>query len=329
MLTSVQARDILSRLGFASTPDVCEIKQNNHVYLMECGSERFYLKTYTKDWYGDDIGATAGCVDHEATAWRVLSEAGIPVPDVVAADMTLVNPLGRPFIMTRALAGRSLPQRLAEAGPEERAEILVTVGRMMRQMHSITFPFPGYVTSNGLNTLPDPNGWRHSIWAFEVFERETSAVWQQDRLVMDGELVNQAENLYLTQRDRLQAGYALARFVHGDCHASSFFVNRGMGEWTVTGIIDMEVASAGDIGHDFLKFFIEMATLPAVWRWWEPFFRGYGDVRSVDEIKVRMLAAHPENYTWIWPGTREAIFRHLLEAEHWTTLFDLTHLRSN
>ena len=49
--------------------------------------------------------------------------------------------------------------------------------------------------------------------------------------------------------DRLRSSYEPPRFVHGDCHANAFFLVEEAGLWRVTGTVDMEVASAGDVGR--------------------------------------------------------------------------------
>jgi hypothetical protein len=99
------------------------------------------------------------------------------------------------------------------------------------------------------------------------------------------------------------------------------------GEWRVTGVVDMEVASAGDCGNDLLKLFLELAgTLPAQTRWWEAFFAGYGPGLNFALHKLRMAAAGHVNYTCLgplaWPGSRAQILAHVLAAKEWAELLN-------
>ena len=119
---------------------------------------------------------------------------------------------------------------------------------------------------------------------------------------------------------------ALPRFVHGDCHASAFFLAHAGGAWRVTGTVDMEVASAGDVGEDLMKLCIELAAiLPASDRWWEALFDGYGATPEFDLLKLRLLGSEPAEFAWIdrWPKQWNDIVRHILNARSWSQLFDL------
>ncbi len=107
--------DLLEQTGIRCRGLATLLQRSNHVYRIVAGDETLFLKTYTKDWYGGDIAGTDRCVEHETAAWRLLAAHGLPVPEVVLADRTCANPLGRPFVMTRQLPGASLTALLAEA----------------------------------------------------------------------------------------------------------------------------------------------------------------------------------------------------------------------
>ena len=133
------------------------------------------------------------------------------------------------------------------------------------------------------------------------------------------------EQFFWKEADGLAADYAEPRFVHGDCHASQFFLYPHQGDWRVSGVLDMEVASAGDFGADFLKLFIEMAWVcPVEARWWEALFKGYGSEPDFNRMKLRMLAAHHSNYAWLWTASREEILAHALAADTWPSLLNLS-----
>lgn len=89
--------------------------------------------------------------------------------------------------------------------------------------------------------------------------------------------------------------------------------------------LDMEVASAGDAGADLVKFSLEMAArFPVASRWWQPFFRGYGEP-DFAQLRLRLLACDEPSFRCLgpdgWPGSREEILQRLLTAQDWAQLF--------
>jgi Ser/Thr protein kinase RdoA (MazF antagonist) len=324
MLTREQIGQLIKQTDFG----IELIKQHNHLYRLQFEGITAYVKLYTKDWYRGDIAGTGFCVDHEITAWRTLAERGLSVPAVVLADVTTDNALQRPFLITQALQGESLTALLRQAQADEFNQLLQVTGRYISTMHSIQFDYPGYITSAGLSKAPDPDAWQHPVWTFGAFEREAKQSFQMDRQTLPTSLLDEVEVFYNQHAADLAQSYAQPRFVHGDCHAEQFFLYGTDEGWKVSGVVDMEVASAGDCGADFLKFGIEMAALfPADTFWWQPLFEGYGHEPSFDLIKLRMLVAQHHNYSWIWSGTRKAIVRHVLMAKDWYALYDLAGLQ--
>lgn len=322
MIKTTQIEMMLRQIGLNEPPTIKPIREHNHVYYISAGNVSAYLKLYTKDWYGDNIAGTGGCVDHEVTAWRKLAEVGLAVPEVIAADMTVSNPLERPYLLTRALQGQPFTEIARDSDGENFRGMLRAIGGYLQTMHSIRFLFAGYVASTGPNAPPNPDQWQHAIWTFDAFTRNARQTWAADRAEVDAQLMDEIEAFYAQHANALRAEYAQPRYTHGDCHASHFFMIHENGTWRVSGIIDMEVVSAGDAGADFVQFGIEMAArFPAESRWWEAVFEGYGGEPSFDLLKLRMLAtAHP-SYAWIWPGTRSQILRHVLDARDWVTLY--------
>jgi Ser/Thr protein kinase RdoA (MazF antagonist) len=324
MLTHELAGRLLQRLGIRDAYSLHEVKQHNHVYRIETAKDTFFLKTYTKSWYAHDLAGTAYCVDHEVAAWKTLASNGLSTPDVVLAEASCNNVLHRPFLLTRRLTGKPLTEQLRGAGRDSFRQLLYSVGRYLFAMHRIRFAYPGYVTSLGLNAPPDLESWQHPIWTIEQFEREAQQTWREDRQLLPTRLVEEAESYFKTHLASLISAYAIPHFTHGDCHASQFFLTFADQQWQVTGVVDMEVASAGDCGADLVKFGLEMAALFSVnSQWWEPFFEGYGDEPSFELLKLRMLAIPHTGYTYAWPGTRQQIFSHVLKARDWQSLYNL------
>ncbi len=320
----------MSIAGVSCMPGVILIKRNNHVYQIQTPEGGFCLKTYTKDWYSPEPAETHGCVAHEAGAYRILEAHGLATPRVRLADETCDNPLKRPFLLLEMLPGQPLTEALQTATSRDDFEaILRSVGRYMAQMHGISFRFPGYLQHiAGPATSPNPDGWQHPIWSADVFKKLAFDTWEADSQIAHGGLVERAKHLLAVEEEALRDEYQPPKFTHGDCHAHQFFLSNATGEWKVTGVVDMEVASAGDYGADFVKLGIELAGGFAKGSdWWTPLLAGYGREPAFGPMKLRFAASAydcdylgPHN----WPGSRASRLAHILDARDWRSLFDLS-----
>jgi Ser/Thr protein kinase RdoA (MazF antagonist) len=326
-LAGGKAEEILRLAGVAGQASLTPIKENNHVYRLQAARDVFFLKTYTKSWYGDDVPKTAGCVRHEASAWAILTDHGLAAPDVVLARPDCDNPLGRPFIVTRALRGRSLVDVLRSASRSDADKLLRSVGDYLRRMHAITFAYPGYLMDRTGPRAPlDPGAWQHRCWTARRRQQVALAGMDDDVARLSSPLVDHLRTRLSTIEETLAPAGAPPRFVHGDCHAHQFFLDREGEDWHVSGVLDLEVASAGDCGEDLMKFAIEMAArFPVTMRWWEPLFLGYGGEPDFELFRLRLLGASEADLTChgagTWPGTREEVLTRLATARDWADLF--------
>jgi Ser/Thr protein kinase RdoA (MazF antagonist) len=326
-LTEAAARDIMRAAGVPCTPKVTFVKRNNHVYRIEASGGAFYLKTYTKNWYSLAPGETSGCVAHEASAYRILSKHGLAAPRVLRADETCSNPLGRPFLLIEALGGKPLTEVLETAARDDFDAALQAVGRYLAGMHAITFRFPGYLDGDGPTGPPSQEGWQHYIWTIDAFRRMAFETWEANRGTVSVGLLDRAREFYAQAEDSLKAEYEPPRFVHGDCHAHQFFICAENGDWKVAGVVDMEVASAGDYGEDFDKLGIELAgRFPSGNDWWTPLFAGYGRTPPFEPMELRFAAlAYDADYLGRhnWPGTKEQRLARIIDARDWKELLTL------
>ena len=91
----------------------------------------------------------------------------------------------------------------------------------------------------------------------------------------------------------------------------------------MSGVVDLEVASAGDPVEDLIKFAIEMAAMrPSVPRWWEMLFAGYGGAPDFGRFRLRWLGAEGVEF-WCqgWEGARADMIASFLAADTWADLF--------
>jgi aminoglycoside phosphotransferase len=318
--------DLLQLAGIAGPARATLIQRHNHVYRVTVGREVFFLKTFTKDWYGDDVPGTGYCVAHEADAWAVLARHGLAVPEVLLACRDTTNPLGRPCLLTRALPGTSLTTLLVQANEATFRRLLETTGAYLHRIHAITFAYPGYIVGDGPSAPPDAGAWQHPIWSAAATQRAALAMLERDRARLSPTLTAALARLFAGMDTALAAAFTPPRFAHGDCHAGGFFLAPAAGGWAVTGVVDMEVASAGDAGADLLKLALELAArFPAQTHWWEPLFAGYGQEPDFAGFQLRLLGRDETEFRAhgpdAWPGSRAAVLRSILAARDWRELF--------
>jgi aminoglycoside phosphotransferase len=334
-LTALQARHILSLAGREGPVIVTQVARGNDVWRLRQGKDAYFLKTHTKDWYGSDPSHLPFCVQHESVAYEILAAHGLPVPDVVLARSDFDNPLGQPFLLTHALPGTSLMPLLRQHEGEEFAALLHSAGTYLRRVHEIMFRFPGYLMSHdGPDAPPDENAWQHPIWTAKSAQEHALALLEADRPRISPVVARDVEAAFSSLAAQLAPLYQSPRFTHGDCHAQQFFLAApraaprvpGAHDWSVSGFVDMEVASAGAVEHDLIKMSLElMSHFPPETRWWEPLFAGYGRGPDFELFRLLLLSSSEESFRAYgaehWPATREETLAGLLAANDWRTLF--------
>lgn len=300
--------------------------RENHTWLITAGAAAWFLKAHTKSWYGGDPVAAAGVVRHEASAHRILAEAGLPTPTIVAAVATPDNPLGWPYLLTERLPGRSLVDHLDALPRAEADQALIMVGRHLARMHALRFDHPGYLLDGPPAGPPAADRWQHGCWRFERFLTGAIRTWAADAETVPAPIMDGVVRLLAGTIDDARAAFDPPRFTHGDCHANGFFLVPDGPDWSVTGVLDLEVASAGWPEVDLTKLFIELAGQLAGTghRWWDPLFAGYGREPDFDLARLLLAGAAHLNYTChrrAWPGDRAQILGRIVNATDWDALF--------
>jgi hypothetical protein len=139
-------------------------------------------------------------------------------------------------------------------------------------------------------------------------------------------LADELQRRFATLVSDLAPAFEPPRFVQTNMHSHQFFLEPEGDGWRVTGVLDMEVASAGGSYFDLVAFALEVAAHhPVSTRWWEPFFAGYGGAPDLELFRLQMLAFGEESFKCFgpqyWPGTRQEILTRLLVAAKWEALF--------
>jgi aminoglycoside phosphotransferase (APT) family kinase protein len=225
------------------------------------------------------------------------------------------------------LTGAALTTLLGHATEAEQRQLLVATGDYLRRMHAITFTHPGYLMrTDGPTTAPTDRDWQHRGWTPQARQRNALALLATRGSELTPALADRLHELFASMAERLEANSTAPRFVHGDCHAHQVFVEAGGAAPEVTGVVDMEVASAGDPIEDLLKLSLELAPiLPARTRWWQALFDGYGQEPDYDLFQLRMLGCSPEEFACVRPAAAARpwveVVRHVLAANTWQDLF--------
>jgi len=306
----------LSKLaGLGLVGEVKRIKTNNNIDRITTDQGIFFCKTYTKGWYGPPEN-NGYCVLHEQGAYSTLAVNGLSTPEVVFSDTTADNPLKMPFLLLRKLEGETILQKMSYG--EDIQKLLEITGQYLRKMHSIVFQYSGYVTSPSGPENPPMGGWRHRIWESDALEEQATVRWQKAAHLLGNSLHDHLISQFYELRKPLASEYKPPKMIHGDCHMDQFFFLPGK----VTGVVDMEVASAGDPMADLIKFAIEATSKLSGTQWWKPFFAGYGIEPNFATFKLRLLCCDYVEFTCQnWKGTYVQIIERLNNASTWTELF--------
>ena len=311
---------------------VAVVTTHNHVWRVDTGAAGYFVKTWTKDWYDWSDSLTTGAlnVDHEVGAFELLARHGLAVPEVVLADETANNPLGRPFMMTRQLGGSPFPDALAKlTDAAERDALARTVGAYQARMHAIVLAAPGYFGRRGPFPSED-GGWEHSNQSAQACYRALEGLWRADeQSSLDAELLDAARAYAQRVRPRVEAEFTPPRFTQANCHAGQFFVLRTSSGWVTTGVVDMEVALGGwplcdvpgivaDLSHPRLGGY----------GWWWPWFEGYGKP-DFDLFRLVLLTIGQSWWNVVAPNSwgavpRERVLRHVLSSSSWDELLDVS-----
>jgi len=333
------ANRILRYTNLPQAVDVVCIKKFNHTYKISlCDGQVLFLKTFTKDWYGDyntNATETTYCALHEEAAYKMLKRNGLRTPEIVITELHKMNPFGRPFLLTKALRGTCLTDAFAIDDLQALVNKLTAVGKYMKEMHAIVLQHPGYIVSEeGPNGILDENGWQHTIWTAKRWREEADKFIENHPASSNvpQPIIDGAKAFYNENRHIFESLYTPYVFIHGDCHASQFFVDYDQTEgWQVTGVVDMEVASAGTPVADWGKIIIELSAKAYYskyykdFAWWEPLFKGYGGPFDFTALKVGLLTAGGDNFACQdWPMDFSKIYQHIFNATDWRSLFDLT-----
>lgn len=301
---------------------IVHLKKRNEVFRIESGGDLFFLKYSTKGWNGYGA-ATAVSVAREASAWRMMANAGLGAPEVVAADRTCDNPLGTPLLLTRRLPERAFTDWLEESGDDP--ELFRTLGAFLRRLHAQRFPYAGPLIDGPPQAPLEPDAYHFLSWSEQGLRSWVEETRRADAERIPGELQRCLTPFYEEGIREAIPRINDPRLVHGDCHAHQFLLTRGEKGWRVEGVVDLECAQCGATGPDFAKLFIELiGRLRPGSAWLQPFWEGYGEIYPLDLLRFHLAIFQHINFRihgrHSWPEQRAICLQHLLRARSYGAL---------
>lgn len=316
--TPDQWRQLTDRARLGSLERLTLVKRHNDLWRLQSSAGTFYLKAFTKSWYSEDVSATPACVTHEVIAHTLLRQHGLAGPTIrwAATDSEV---LGRPALLLGELPGQPLTTLLT-CFPAEANPLLRAVGAYLARMHTVTFPFSGYLmTLEGPEQAPNPAAWQHPIWTLDAWHRRALDTLAAPDLPPGLKAALQQQLIRFLPE--LEAVYVRPRFTHGDCHASQFYLERRQGDWQVTGVLDLEVASAGACASDFVQLALELRGAAIALDWWTPPFEGYGQAPELEHLRLLLLFAGQDSWQAHGPVDWPTELESVRTATGWQELF--------
>lgn len=153
---------------------------------------------------------------------------------------------GRPYLVLKQLAGRSLQQPWSALRQRERREILSGLGEAMKQLHSAGVTF-------SQTAADDNHGWRGFL------DRQVRSSVERQRLRGASPQWLEALPKYLDSGLRLLPADHRQVLLHGDLHPGNLLLDRKGPHWRIVGLIDFADSLGGFYEYDFVKPMMHMA----------------------------------------------------------------------
>lgn len=214
--------------------------------------------------------------ENERVAYDLLADSGLPVPSVIALDVSRrIVPYD--FIVLTRLSGANLAESWRELAPGQMHDLAREAGRCLARLHAITFPAFG--------KLREQDAPRFRSWS-DYFNDYAHRYLNE--AARSGLLPEPLPMRLVSALDRSQS--LLTRvtqgvLIHNDYHYENILQRAGR----LTGILDFEWALSGDPAYDFMSADVREGQIPGS----EAAFRaGYHALRSFDAEHERRLALY-------------------------------------
>lgn len=302
---------------------VLPVQSGNTVVEIVTDSEIFFLKVPTKDLeeWADFLDGAAFKVTVESAAFACLEAHGLGAPQVLVANTTSDNAVGRPYLLTREAPGEPFTAIVTAGRTEGWRGPLRAVGEFLGEVHRIEFAERGYIVTADGPSGPPPQAHLSSSHSVDVLHAGAMADLAAARPAIPDALADEVEERLVSILPVVGHEYGRPRFVLNAFHPNHPYLAEAGGDWRVTACLDLDSASGGCVLGDLVIFGVGMMfRLGPEVAWWEPLFQGYGTEPPFEAMRYYLLATcfywHGED------GRLEATYRRLLDAMSWEELFN-------
>lgn len=261
------AKAALRLAGLEDTGDVVMHVPATHV-AARVGSD-YFVKLHYEEWFGEDSFQT------EREAYRMLSDEGLPVPELLAEGALYDEGWRWPFLVMSAMRGRSLRDLGDEVSDPDRARVATWLGGAVEALHAVPIRDGERISRNSYIDMIQTRMAR----AHRDHERWAS---------LPEPLVAQIRDYLWKANDLIDPEREKPVFLHGDLHEGNVFVEGERGAFEPTGLVDFNDAYEGDPHYDLVA--IHLKTFRADKALLKRFLEAYGWPELGRRWSRRMMA---------------------------------------
>jgi aminoglycoside phosphotransferase (APT) family kinase protein len=252
------------------------------VYELICRDpdESLVLKIYPDKWHFK--------MEKEIFVYGLMADdEEIPTPRIVIADDSKRHLNQNGLIMTK-LEGRPLIS-IHERSAKDNRRLYEQLGRVMRRIHAIELNAFGYVTTQVI--APHPTNREYMSFQFEKKLREFGEFGGDPDTA-------QAIAAHVEANRHLFDDCDAPVLCHDDYHEGNFIVTQDADGVTLSGVVDVENAVAGDPLLDIAK--ADLYAIGGDPAKWEGFIDGYGPLGVNWQARLRLYKLYHGLELWDW-----------------------------
>ena len=230
------AKAALRLAGLEDAGEVVTHFPTTHVAAL-VGGEHF-VKLHYEDWFGEDSFRT------EREAYGMLSDEGLPVPELLAEGALYDEAWRWPFLIMTAMRGRSLRDLGDAVQDADRERMATWLGGAVKALHGVPIRDGHHISRDVYIDMIQTRMARahrdHHGWG-SLPERLVTQV--RDHLWKAGDLID-------PEREK-------PVFLHGDLHLGNVFLDGEPGSLEPTGLVDFNDAYEGDPHYDLVAIHLK------------------------------------------------------------------------
>lgn len=292
MLTPTQAQMLLASISDSPVDAVEHLANTNDVFkVVTKGAGNFFVKFHTSPWYEEALD-THHVVQREAAVAEMLKRKGISLDYHVWTDCTR-GIVARSVLITSELPGIPITTVLKEM-PEEQDQIIRELADFLGRLHELEFARPGYIEfceDPDMTFALDPEEggiwWdSHPCQKPENLKRYALSILQSKADLLPASLRAVLRERFEKIPGTVEADYRPPCFVINNYHPFHIHVARDSCGWQITGLYDLEAASAGNSTFDLVGNELQLTPVLGDLRWRSVFYDAYGRWPALETYKT-------------------------------------------